>query len=131
MCEIGHIYFISNTVTENIKIGRAVNVEKRMANLQTATDCQLELLYSFPVHDPAAAEKELHEKFSAYLVRGEWYRFEGDVRRYVEALLDRQEAAKASLTRGREGRARKKIADSSRRHKEPLPWWFEARFGKK
>jgi hypothetical protein len=84
---IGHIYFIQNAVTGNVKIGRAKDVTKRLQALQTASDCPLRLLFSLDVHQMVTEERILHERFSDYHITGEWFRYEGELYGYIQALI--------------------------------------------
>lgn len=69
----GFVYFIQNAVTKNIKIGRTDDdVESRLMSLQTGNDCDLILLKTIECNS-RVIEKQLHEKFSQYHVRGEWF----------------------------------------------------------
>jgi hypothetical protein len=88
--KIGNIYFIQNTVTGNVKIGKSINPEQRLVNMQSGSDCPLRLLFSIPVHDMATEEKLLHEKFAAYRLNGEWFRYEGEVSCYLHDLIQKR-----------------------------------------
>jgi hypothetical protein len=87
MDTIGHVYFIQNSVTGNIKIGRAKDIEKRLKALQSASDCPLRLLFSLDVHKMVTEERTIHERFKDYRIIGEWFRFEGELYDYVHELI--------------------------------------------
>jgi hypothetical protein len=55
------------------KIGRAKNVDARLAQIQPATPFVTQLVYSFPADDAAEAEKRLHHRYSDQRANGEWF----------------------------------------------------------
>lgn len=66
-----------------IKIGSTTRVEYRLATLQVANPHQLDVLL---VEDGGEKrEAELHKEFAEYRVRGEWFRLEGRLRKYLTA----------------------------------------------
>ena len=82
----GVVYFIQNIETQNIKIGRTDNdLTKRLFTLQIGNDCSLVALTSYKC-DSRVIEKQLHEKFADYHIRGEWYNINMD--HIEEALLE-------------------------------------------
>ena len=62
-----------------VKIGYATNVLYRVSNLQTGNPERLTLILEARVPDPAALEAELHDRFCAHRIRGEWFRYHQDV----------------------------------------------------
>ena len=62
-----------------VKIGYATNVLYRVSNLQTGNPERLTLILEARVPDPAALEAELHDRFRAHRIRGEWFRYHQDV----------------------------------------------------
>jgi hypothetical protein len=65
-----YVYFVGDG--ELVKIGRTINMEGRLAALQTSHHRKLELL-ALAVGDPKS-ETTLHRRFSAGRTRGEWFR---------------------------------------------------------
>ena len=55
------------------KIGIAVDVESRLAQLSTGNPFALELFASYKFENATAIEAVLHQKFSKSRQRGEWY----------------------------------------------------------
>jgi hypothetical protein len=53
-----------------IKIGKAVDVAKRIANLSTGNPEEIVLLHVFPTN----VEKTLHRRFAHLRINGEWFR---------------------------------------------------------
>ncbi|MEM8504947.1 MAG: GIY-YIG nuclease family protein [Cyanobacteria bacterium P01_D01_bin.1] len=83
------IYFIFNEDSNAIKIGRAKNVAKRLRTLQTSSPAELRLLKTISVEGIAAAqslELELHERFKALRLNGEWFKVDASLKAYVDQL---------------------------------------------
>ncbi len=78
------IYFLLNEKVNQLKIGRSTNVYKRIKTLQTACGVSLTLLATIPGH--VKEEKNLHRRFAALRVLGEWFNFEAPLREYVGSL---------------------------------------------
>jgi hypothetical protein len=72
-------YFFANEELTRVKIGRALDVEKRFKTIQAGSHEKLILL---KVID-ANIEKELHEKFEDYRLNGEWFHFHKDIKEYL------------------------------------------------
>lgn len=66
-------YFVQKSVSGVIKIGRSKNVVSRISNLQCACEEPLVLLLS----TNAVTEKEMHARFAADRVLGEWFKPDG------------------------------------------------------
>lgn len=75
----GHVYFVR--AGEAIKIGFSTNTPSRIASLQTSNAEQLELLGSIP--GTPEDERELHERFCHFRIRGEWFRDADEIVDYV------------------------------------------------
>lgn len=67
-----------------VKIGYAVDPERRLRQLQTGSPHRLELRRTVC---PAtmAQEAELHRRFAAYRDHGEWFRLTGDVAEWADS----------------------------------------------
>lgn len=83
------LYVIRNAVTGAVKIGVSVDPDRRRRRLQTATDCELQLLGVF--HQSVACgttERQLLRRFQQHRLpgRGEW--FDGIIRDELLALLE-------------------------------------------
>jgi hypothetical protein len=88
-------YFIQSSAGGPIKIGQAVNPKKRLSGLQTSHTVKLEILAVLNEN----RESELHGRFRALRVRGEWYRCE---RPLVDYLLENFKLSKAHQERLRQ-----------------------------
>jgi hypothetical protein len=78
----GGVYFIQAGTDGPIKIGISDNPAKRLAQLQTAHPVGLALLGVVPDVD-LALERELHRRFAAYRMNGEWFAPAAPVLDYV------------------------------------------------
>lgn len=85
--EAGRVYFIveAGRESEFVKIGRTTGpIEDRVFNLQTGNPRELRLAFAIETEDCAELEKHLHDVYSEYRERGEWFRVEGDLRAFLE-----------------------------------------------
>jgi hypothetical protein len=70
---------------EHIKIGfTRGRPEKRLKGLATANPSPIELVATMP--GCPELEHELHERFSAYRTKGEWFVFSDPIREYIASL---------------------------------------------
>lgn len=76
------IYFIGNTEHKICKIGRSKEIHRRIIALQTANPYDLEILKTSS--SKYLQEREYHKKFKKYLMRGEWFRLEGELEEYIK-----------------------------------------------
>jgi Meiotically Up-regulated Gene 113 (MUG113) protein len=81
----GFIYFIGSE-DGRVKIGYSTKPGKRLRAVQTGASTLLRLIAA--VRGSPQDEQQLHAKFVDYRLRGEWFRFEGELRTYVEELTD-------------------------------------------
>ena len=73
----GFIYIIQ--CNEFVKIGIAKDPEARLNLLQIGNPYPLKLLKTFVSFDTKADERLMHDTFSGYYERGEWYRIPGEL----------------------------------------------------
>lgn len=67
------VYVIGTPGSSTVKIGRSINVERRLADIQRMSPVPLEVLWSTPGgHE---LETALHRHFRPYRSHGEWFRF--------------------------------------------------------
>lgn len=69
----GFVYFIQDTVTGHIKIGKSKNPKARLSQLQTSTVNELKLLHIIECEDMDEIETALHKRFEDKHIRGEWF----------------------------------------------------------
>jgi Fe2+ or Zn2+ uptake regulation protein len=81
-----YVYFIKNESGKMVKIGYSKNPEKRLKMLERTLPMSLELVYFMPGSE--LREKRLHEKFSKYRIKGEWFIFSDEIKQYIEKVKD-------------------------------------------
>lgn len=88
----GIVYFIAADSVGMVKIGMTSNLEQRLIDLRVACPVSLRVVY----HRPGGRwmESDYHKKFAAYRSHGEWFRFEGELRSFIEIMV--REAEKIS-----------------------------------
>jgi hypothetical protein len=82
--EVGSIYFVRNGRRRRIKIGYTGDYRARISNLMTASGDELKLVAL--IRGSRQDEKALHYRFGDYWVKGEWFKFEGELAEYVRSL---------------------------------------------
>lgn len=80
----GVVYFCRSEVGGPVKIGFATDVVARLSGLQTSHHSELILVNA--IAGSHADEKALHERFKAYRLKGEWFRYAGTFKRYLDGL---------------------------------------------
>lgn len=83
------VYFVQGRDGGPIKIGSAIDVSLRIAELQVGSPVILVLLGELPLAG-VEMERELHRELRDYRLHGEWFRDCDVVRRIIEKLLDEQ-----------------------------------------
>lgn len=83
----GFVYFIQGESGGAIKIGYTQDVKARLKSLQTGHPDVLVLLACFPGNQ--SDERDLHEKFDAFRLRGEWFKPSEFVLREVESKKEK------------------------------------------
>ena len=79
------VYFIRDPASDAIKIGTSANPKGRLAQLQTASAKQLELLGSVPGHH--ALERQCHIVLERWRLTGEWFSRSLEVRSFIATAL--------------------------------------------
>lgn len=67
------VYFIRDTVQDQVKIGRGKDVRKRTQNLQTGNPSRLQLMGWIIVDNDAQEERRLHQRYGEQRGLGEWF----------------------------------------------------------
>ncbi len=114
MKDARYIYFIqAGNESRPTKIGWARDPMKRLADMQVAVPDHLRLLATVP--GTAKDERELHERFSAGWIRGEWFEASTPgLRDLIDGLISAQIAAEIECAQvGREMYERKPFAQES------------------
>ena len=66
------IYFAQTG--DAIKIGVTIDLKQRLSELQCGCPTTIKYIYTMPLNKDGITEEGLHEKFSSYRLRGEWYK---------------------------------------------------------
>lgn len=82
----GFVYFIEAIGQGAVKIGWAINVKKRLAHHQIGCPIELRIMTVAPA--TLGHEGALQSKFSHLCIRGEWYRFEGELRHLINEIVE-------------------------------------------
>lgn len=77
-----YIYFVR--CGDLVKIGTTVNPHRRLEALQTGNAGTLELMRL--EYGDTTREGRYHMRFAAQRARGEWFRYEGALRAFLEAV---------------------------------------------
>jgi hypothetical protein len=77
------VYFVADA-HGHVKIGRATDIYVRLAMIQNGQALPVRLLATVP--GQKREERETHDRFRSLRVRGEWFRLEGELREFVDAL---------------------------------------------
>jgi hypothetical protein len=83
---MSYVYFILDPINSCVKIGKSNNVKSRISELQTGNPNELKLLATVSCHDESAAfkfESKLHTSFSNLYLRGEWFKYDGSLEKYI------------------------------------------------
>lgn len=91
------VYFIRNGHKGAVKIGVTANLSGRLSALSHPMMKELKLLGT--IEGGYGAEKEMHKRFAEYRIKGEWFKFEGKLKEFVESLGKPDPAHKKSKRR--------------------------------
>lgn len=80
-----HLYLIVDISNNKLKIGRSINPQKRLKQLQTSNSGLLKLM--FIVNDKGYLEEELHDRFKMLRLCGEWFMNDGTIIEYFSNNL--------------------------------------------
>lgn len=78
------VYFIAPESPVRMKIGKANDVRARLRGLQTGSPERLKIWATMPGDE--CEEKRLHRRFAHLREHGEWFRYEPELRAFVEGL---------------------------------------------
>lgn len=76
-----NLYFLYNEKENAIKIGRSKNIKKRKSALQTGSVNELKILYSCPARK--GWEDVFKNEFSEYKIRGEFYKADEEIFKFI------------------------------------------------
>lgn len=79
-----HIYFIANRKQKAVKIGYSTNPASRLSELQISAPNKLELLAT--IEGDMRTEHQLHQRFAAYRLNGEWFQMADELMAFIDSL---------------------------------------------
>lgn len=82
----GFVYLIHDRTANSYKIGLSKNPKSRLSSMQTGTTNELVLLHTIETTDMEALERELHQRFTAKALRGEWFALDTEDVEYIRSL---------------------------------------------
>lgn len=71
--DVGFVYFIRDTSSGMVKVGKSKNVWKRLKTLQNSTPGTLEILKTVATLSKSELESTFHKALKDYKVLGEWF----------------------------------------------------------
>ena len=81
---MGCVYFMLNHIKNIVKIGYSNNAKRRLYEIRSYQTDGLELIGKVLIDNPSLLEKELHEKFITYKIKGEWFEYSKPIKDYIE-----------------------------------------------
>lgn len=87
------VYFLRASAQGPIKIGKARDITRRVATLQTALPDELHLLLTIPGY--GHEEAWFHKRFEHLRLRGEWFHADCDLVHFLRAVVKRSYDSKA------------------------------------
>ena len=79
------IYFIRQD--DKVKIGYTEDINNRLSQLKTGSP--YELTVALLIEGDYDKKKELHDTFSDFRIRGEWYEFCEDIQEYITSMNEK------------------------------------------
>ena len=79
---MSYVYFILDTISNAIKIGKANDIHERLSGLQTGNPNELLVLHYDKCDSAETAfnlERKYHNKFNHLRVRGEWFKYDREI----------------------------------------------------
>ncbi len=82
--ELRGVYFVQHDGSGPIKIGAAWNIAQRVRMLQTGNPYPLHLRGYIADDQPHVLEKQLHARFAALRLGGEWFRSDPPLQAFID-----------------------------------------------
>lgn len=80
---MGVVYFVRGRACGLIKIGRATNFAARLSAIRSQSPDGIEALGVIETNDPKRTEAEIHLRFAKLRERGEWFRDDEEIHRFM------------------------------------------------
>lgn len=87
LVDVGYVYFIRSG--QSVKIGFSRDVKKRLQQLKTGAAHKVSILAAVP--GTMDTEAYFHRMFAEYRMSGEWFRYEGELKRFAALMPARSE----------------------------------------
>lgn len=87
----GFVYAIHEVGSMRYKLGHGINVERRLAQLQTGNSTKLEIYAIRHFEDRYAAEKIIHDIFSGYRREGEWFTLDRQGKHLLDIIFNKEQ----------------------------------------
>jgi hypothetical protein len=78
------VYFVFSVVANAVKVGQSETPWRRLRSLQVGHPGELRMLAM--QNGGESLERALHGRFKEYRLTGEWFRYEGEVKDYIDEL---------------------------------------------
>ena len=76
------VYFFLSTETCRVKIGYAENLDRRHRSISTGAGMELKI--ALVIRGGRDKEKAYHHRFKQYRLKGEWFRYEGKLKTFID-----------------------------------------------
>lgn len=80
------VYFIGMGGTDFVKIGFTGDIDSRLSKMRSDNPCDLRVLACY--EGDRLLERSYHRKFVRSRVRGDWFRFSEEIKKFLEAGLE-------------------------------------------
>ena len=80
------LYIIQCLETQRVKIGISDNVVSRFESIRTMSPTKLSILKVIE-YGGLGLEQHLHKKFGEYRLHGEWFEYNGELKKFIEDIL--------------------------------------------
>lgn len=82
----GYVYFLLWQERNLVKIGNSNNPKRRTMEIKTQIFGTTTLLKVVETENPSREEKEYHKKFHHLKVKGEWFKYDDNLKNFIEKL---------------------------------------------
>lgn len=83
----GFVYWFMTADGLYLKVGTTSEWQRRLKALQTAAPQRLLVVAVAEIADPGGMETWFHQRWRRYRTHGEWFRVEGEVAQFVDAVM--------------------------------------------
>ena len=80
------LYFIYSQVLNLVKIGVTTDIRRRFQDIQLCSPVPLRILKTVEAFHAVSIESKLHKQFKDLNSHGEWFRFEDELKQYIDRI---------------------------------------------